>query len=133
MGGWKKEYGEDEIEIFEKGLLSKRGDYWHFRLWLEKEKKYVRRSLKTRKRHIAVELAKEMYLEIYANVKQGKSYYSITCEQAVERWMKMRLKDYEVGQISYGRYATMKSHLKTWKEFIGAKKRLKDLTRKDCE
>ena len=25
MGGWKKEYGEDEIEIFEKGLLSKRG------------------------------------------------------------------------------------------------------------
>ena len=133
MGGWKKEYGEDEIEIFEKGLLSKRGDYWHFRLWLEKEKKYVRRSLRTRKRHIAVELAKEMYLEIYANIKQGKSYYSITCEQAVERWMKVRLKDYEVGQISYGRYATMKSHLKTWKEFIGAKKRLKDLTRKDCE
>ena len=37
MGGWKKEYGEDEIEIFEKGLLSKRGDYWHFRLWLDKE------------------------------------------------------------------------------------------------
>ena len=43
------------------------------------------------------------------------------------------MKDYEVGQISYGRYRTMKSHLKTWKEFIGAKKRLKDLTRKDCE
>ena len=62
MGGWKKEYGEDEIEIFEKGLLSKRRDYWHFRLWLDKEKKYVRRSLKTRNRHIAVELAKEMYL-----------------------------------------------------------------------
>ena len=53
MGGWKKEYGEDEIEIFEKVLLSKRGDYWHFRLWLEKEKKYVRRSLKTRKRQIS--------------------------------------------------------------------------------
>ena len=59
MGGWKKEYGEDEIEIFEKGLLSKRGDYWHFRLWLEKEKKYVRRSLRTRKRTEAVELALE--------------------------------------------------------------------------
>ena len=85
MGGWKKEYGEDEIEIFEKGLLSKRGDYWHFRLWLEKEKKYVRRSLKTRKRHIAVELAKEMYLEMYANIKQGKSFYSIICEQAAKK------------------------------------------------
>ena len=47
MGGWKKEYGKDEVKIFEKGLLSKRGYYWHFRLWLDKEKKYVRRSLKT--------------------------------------------------------------------------------------
>ena len=133
MGGWKKEYGEDEIEIFEKGLLSKRGDYWHFRLWLEKEKKYVRRSLRTRKRTEAVELAKDMYLEMYANIKQGKSYYSITCEQAAEKYLEARLKDYEVGQISLSRYRTIRTHLKTWKEFIGAKKRLKDLTRKDCE
>tara|TARA_B100001093_G_scaffold136336_1_gene128902 strand:+ start:2133 stop:2546 length:414 start_codon:yes stop_codon:yes gene_type:complete len=133
MGGWKKEYGEDEIEIFEKGLLSKRGDYWHFRLWLDKEKKYVRRSLKTRNTHIAVELAREMYLEIYANLKQGKSFYSITCEQAAEKYLEARLKDYEVGQISYGRYATIKSHLKTWKKFIGKKKSLRELKRKDCE
>ena len=74
MGGWKKEYGEDEIEIFEKGLLSKRGDYWHFRLWLEKEKKYVRRSLKTRKRHIAVELAKETIW----NIRKHKARKSFT-------------------------------------------------------
>ena len=133
MGGWKKEYGEDEIEIFEKGLLSKRGDYWHFRLWLDKEKKYVRRSLKTRNMHIAVELAREMYLEIYANLKQGKSFYSITCEQAAEKYLEARLKDYEVGQISYGRYATIKSHLKTWEKFIGKKKSLRELKRKDCE
>ena len=133
MGGWKKEYGEDEIEIFEKGLLSKRGDYWHFRLWLEKEKKYVRRSLKTRKRHIAVELAKEMYLEMYANIKQGKSFYSITCEQAAEKYLEARLKDYEVGQISLSRYRTIRTHLKTWNEFIGKKKKLRELKRKDCE
>ena len=64
MGGWKKEYGEDEIEIYEKGLLSKRGNYWHFRLWLDQEKKYVRRSLKTKVRHLAVDLAKEMYADM---------------------------------------------------------------------
>ena len=99
MGGWKKEYGEDEIEIFEKGLLSKRGDYWHFRLWLEKEKKYVRRSLKTRKRHIAVELAKEMYLDIYANVKQGRSFYSITCEQAAEKISRSKIEGLDAQRL----------------------------------
>ena len=72
-------------------------------------------------------------MEIYANIKQGKSLHCVTCEQAVEKYLEARLKDYEVGQISYNKYATMKSHLKTWKEFIGAKKRLKDSTCKDCE
>ena len=133
MGGRKTEYKEDEIAIFEDACVYKRGDYWQFRLWLEKEKKYVRKSLRTRKRTEAVELAKDMYLEMYANIKQGKSYYSITCEQAAEKYLEARLKDYEVGQISLSRYRTIRTHLKTWKEFIGAKKRLKDLTRKDCE
>ena len=74
MGGRKTEYKEDEIAIFEDACVYKRGDYWQFRLWLEKEKKYVRKNLRTRKRTEAVELGKELYLELFADMKQGKSY-----------------------------------------------------------
>ena len=74
-----------------------------------------------------------MYLEMYANIKQGKSFYSITCEQAAEKYLEARLKDYEVGQISLSRYRTIRTHLKTWNEFIGKKKKLRELKRKDCE
>ena len=87
MGGRKTEYKEDEIAIFEDACVYKRGDYWQFRLWLEKEKKYVRKSLRTRKRTEAVELGKELYLELFADMKQGKSYYSITSEKAAEKYL----------------------------------------------
>ena len=85
MGGRKREYKEDEIAIFEDACVYKRGDYWQFRLWLEKEKKYVRKSLRTRKRTEAVELGKELYLELFADMKQGKNYYSTTSERAAKK------------------------------------------------
>ena len=35
-----------EIAIFDEAVIYKRGEYWQFRMWLEKENKYVRQSLK---------------------------------------------------------------------------------------
>jgi len=44
----KSEFSEDEIPIFEEALVYKRGEYWQMRMWLAKEHKYARFSLKTR-------------------------------------------------------------------------------------
>ena len=133
MGGRKTEYKEDEIAIFEDACVYKRGDYWQFRLWLEKEKKYVRKSLRTRKRTEAVELGKELYLELFADMKQGKSYYSITSEKAAEKYLAARKHDCEMGLIAASRYTTLKSHLKHWVAFIDKNTKVRDLKRKDCE
>ena len=46
----KKNFSENEIAIFEDACIYKRGEYWHFRMWLAKEKRYVKRSLKTTSR-----------------------------------------------------------------------------------
>ena len=133
MGGWKTEYKEDEIAIFDDVCVYKRGDYWQFRLWLDKEKRYVRKSLKTRKRTEAVELGKELYLELFADMKQGKSYYSITSVEGVEKYLAARQKEVELGLITKSRHRTLKIHLKTWIGFISKKERLKDLKRNNCE
>ena len=133
MSGRKTEYKEDEIEIFDDACIYKRGDYWQFRLWLDKEKKYVRKSLRTRKRTEAVELGKELYLELFADMKQGKSYYSITSEKAAEKYLAARKHHCEMGLIAASRYKTLKSHLKHWVAFIEKDTKVKDLKRKDCE
>jgi hypothetical protein len=44
----KQTFAEGEIAIFDEACVYKRGEYWQFRLWLPKENKYARKSLRTR-------------------------------------------------------------------------------------
>lgn len=46
----KTDYADDEIPIYDEAVIYKRGDYWQMRMWLGKEKKYARFSLRTRNR-----------------------------------------------------------------------------------
>ena len=54
----KAEFNDDEVPIFEEALVYKRGEYWQMRMWLAKEHKYARFSLKTRNRSTAIDKAK---------------------------------------------------------------------------
>ena len=77
----KKIFSEDEETIFDEAVIYKRGNYWHFRVWLEDEKKYARRSLKTKKETEAKELAKSLYFKIYSkrllNFKNSILYIAV--------------------------------------------------------
>ena len=54
----KQEFKNDEIPIFDEACVYKRGEYWQFRMWLAKENKYARKSLRTRSQTTAVERGK---------------------------------------------------------------------------
>jgi hypothetical protein len=81
----KQHYAEGEIPIFDEACIYKRGEYWQFRMWLPKENKYARKSLRTRSEATAIEKGKAAYLEIYANLQQGKTYFSITTQQPQQK------------------------------------------------
>ena len=68
----KQQFAEGEIAIFDEACIYKRGEYWQFLMWLPKENKYARKSLRTRSEATAIEKGKAAYLEIYANLQQGK-------------------------------------------------------------
>ena len=57
----KQTFNADEIEIYDEAVVYKRGDYWQMRMWLAKEKKYARFSLRTRNRDTAIDKAKKYY------------------------------------------------------------------------
>ena len=44
----KQHFAEGEIPIFDEACIYKRGEYWQFRMWLPKENKYARKSLRIR-------------------------------------------------------------------------------------
>ena len=129
----KHEFSDDEIPIFEDALVYKRGEYWQMRMWLAKEHKYARFSLKTRNRSTAIDKAKLHYHELMAGQLQGKSYFSITTRMGVEMYLEHRKKDVTNGFIVSGRYNTIATHLKHWLTFIGKDVKLKELERTDCE
>lgn len=129
----KARFKDDEIPIFDEAVIYKRGEYWHFRMWLNGEGKYARKSLRTRSKATAIEKGKEAYLEIYSNMKAGKTYFSITTKEGVEKYVKHRQRDVETETIVSGRLTTIKTHLQNWLEIIGKGTKLKELERTDCE
>ena len=104
----KAEFNDDEVPIFEEALVYKRGEYWQMRMWLAKEHKYARFSLKTRNKSTAIDKAKLHYHELMAGQLQGKTYFSITTRMGVEMYLEHRKKDVTNGFIVSGRYNTRK-------------------------
>lgn len=129
----KTNFSDDEEQIFDDAVILKRGEYWQFRMWLTKEGKYARFSLKTRNKSTAIDKAKLHYHDLMSLQLQGNSYFSITTKIGVERYLEQRWKDHEAGLIVKGRYATIKTHLEHWLDFIGRDVKLKELERTDCE
>ena len=71
----------NEIAIYDEALIYQRGEYWQMRMWLAKEKKYARFSLRTRNRDTAIDKAKKHYHELMAQQLAGKTYFSMTTKQ----------------------------------------------------
>jgi len=85
--------------------------------------KYARKSLRTPSETTAVALGKAAYLEIYANLQQGKTYLSIVTKEGVQKPLNFRKRDVELGHIVRGGLATIATHLQHWLSFIGKAER----------
>jgi integrase len=129
----KQEFNDGEIAIFDDALIYKRGKYWQMRMWLSKEGKYARYSLRTTNQNTAIDKAKQHYHELMAQQYAGKTYFSKTTKQGVEEYLKQREKDVGLGLIVKGRYGTIKTHLDHWLSFIGRDTKLKELNITDGE
>ena len=86
----KQHFSEGEIPIFDEACIYKRGDYWEFLMWLPKENKYARKSLRTRSEATAIEKGKTAYLEYYDLVIGAK------CLMSAKRGDRVTLKHFDV-------------------------------------
>lgn len=115
----KKTFSADEIAIFDEAVIYRRGDYWHFRMWLNNEGKYAPKSLKTTIQATAIERSREAYSDILANQKMGKTYFSLTAKNGVKKYIEDKQHQVDSGSIVAGRLGTIQTHLEHWLDFIG--------------
>lgn len=128
----KVNFKEDEEALFDNAVIYKRGEYWHMRMWLPKEHKYARFSLKTRNKSTAKDKAELHYHELKVLEKSGKTYFSQTTKMGVEMYLEERKIDVASGIIVKGRFSVIRTHLNHWLDVIGKDTKLKELERTDC-
>lgn len=129
----KQSFADNEIPIDDAAVVYQRGAYWHMRMWLTKERKYARFSLRTRNKDTALDKAKKQYHMLMAQQYAGKTYFSKTAKQGVEAYLSHRQKHVETKNITQGRLGTITTHLEHWLNYIGRDTKLKELERTDCE
>ena len=133
----KKKFGASEVPIYDEAIIYQREDIWQFRMWLTKERRYVRLSLKTKNKELAEDKAERHYIAIKADIQYGKTYYSLNCKQGVEAYLEQRKTEINTDGSGHGivpgRYQTIKTHLEHWLDFIGRDTKLKELEVLSCE
>jgi hypothetical protein len=103
-------------------------------MWLGKEKKYARFSLRTRNRDTAIDKAKKHYHELMEQQLAGKTYFSKTAKQDIEEYLKQRERRTLKLSLSLSdALERSKTHLEHLLNYIGRDTKLKEMERTDCE
>jgi integrase len=93
------------------------GDVYQFRTWIAPEKKYYRKTLKTRDLESAIERGKKLYLEIQHAVLSGKKIFGLTARELVDQFLAYQQGRVKTGRITLGRLLTIKTQLN--RHFLG--------------
>ena len=88
------------------------GDVWQFRMWIPDEKKYVRKTLRTKDLETAISRAEKKVFNIHSDVSSGRKLFGINLQSLVDAFLEWRQKDVDVGDITKGRLVTIASQTK---------------------
>jgi integrase len=100
------------------------GDVWQLRMYVQEEKRYIRESLKTRDKSVAISRAQDRFIFYQARLRNGEVIFSITAEEFREKYLTYINSLVEDGQMSKGRASCIRSFTLRYLEFVGKDKKL---------
>ena len=122
---------KNEVAIYGGEAIIYTNDFevWQFRCWISGEGKYVRKSLRTKVRSDAIELAKKEYLAIEYARQNDKKLFGVSIVDAVNAFVASKEK--QVGRsIVAGRLATIKAHLQHFIDYIGRNTKVQNISKR---
>ena len=104
---YPKRYKTEEFTLFEGDVrlyrVNASGDVWQFSTWISQEKKYFRKSLRTKDRELAQERARELFYEIQGKIRIGDKLFDITIREVADRFLEEQQKRVRVGDTGGGK------------------------------
>ena len=103
---------KDAFDILDKRVKIYRtaSKVWQMQMWIREEGKYVRESLHTEDREIAMKKAEERYIFYRAKILQNEKVFSITLDELRNRYLKHIQSQVDSRQLSKGRQTTRVRH-----------------------
>ena len=107
------------------------GEVWQFRMWIKDEQKHYRVSLRTRDLESALSKGRDLGFQLATNVNTGIKVFGITLQELVDEYLEYRNNDVQIGDITKGRWNTMRTQFKHLLDIKGRDTKLSELDR-DC-
>jgi hypothetical protein len=120
---------QNKISIFrdKAGIKQNKFGVWQFRMWIGSEKKYVEKSLRTKKKIDAVDLAEELYIQLRHELSNGKTLFAPTYAEAMQQYIAYKQREVDVNALTDGRLTTIKAHLSHFVEYIDKNAKVSDI------
>jgi integrase len=108
------------------------GNVYQLRMWIEKEQKYVRKSLKTKELEIARQRAEKQILETLGIISSGKKVFGVTVEELIKQFLEQKRKDAANGYITNSRISVLRTYLKHFAAYLRNNKMVGSLDSQSC-
>lgn len=122
----------DEQDLFDGRIRIYRtthsGDVWQFQMWIGEEKKYIRKSLRTRDKETAINRAEDLFIEARTKQRSGEKLFSMTAKELRSKYLEYIKERVEGGQLSQGRFTNIKTFTKHYTRFVGENSKIQNIS-----
>lgn len=124
----------DVMDIFDGNVrifrTTNSGDVWQFQMYVAQEQRYIRKSLKTRDKEVAIGLAQKEFIFYQSKLLNGEKLFSLTADELRTRYLAY-LEELVLGeQMSAGRAKNLKTFTRRYVEFVGKSSKIQNIDKK---
>ena len=109
------------------------GDVYQMSMYIKDEKRYVRKSLKTRDKEIAIKRAEEEFIRYRSKIMNGEKIFSLTAEELRNKYLVYIEQQVKENQISVGRQTNIKTYTKHYLDFVGKNTKILNIDKKEFQ
>ena len=133
----RKKRISDVLEIYDGSVrifkTTNSGDVYQMSMYVKDEKRYVRKSLKTKDKQIAIGIAKKEFISYQSKIESGEKIFSITAEELAIKYLEFIEKQVQENQLSVRRQSNIKTFTKHYLDFVGKKTKIQNIDKNKFE
>lgn len=109
------------------------GDVYQMSMYIKDEKRYVRKSLRTRDKEIAIKRSEEEFIRYRSKIMNGEKIFSLTAEELRDKYLIHIEQQVKENQISSGRQTNIKTYTKHYLDFVGKNAKILNIDKKEFQ